>query len=653
MTYDQISPSQKDKTPEKPAKVEETGKVRQFHGPLGILTKALGAGLAILCFLYIAGIFFYLRIPILFTQFNAIFLAGVVTLLLLIYPAGKRAPRNKVPWYDILLILCSLAGHLYIAIYGLEIARMTKLDAAPFEMALGFLAIITLFEAVRRSLGKPMVIVCAIFLFYLKFSYLIPGPLGAYEYSWSSMIRDLYLSTGGIYGSLVTVFCTIIISFIVFGAFFINIGGGKFFTELALASTGWMTGGPSKAAIVGSGLFGTLSGSPSANVAVTGTFTIPLMKKTGYSAQYAGAIEAVASTGGQIMPPIMGSVAFVMADMIGVSYATVAAMAAIPAILYYSSLFTQSHLRAVKEGHGSISRETLPSLRAVMIEGWDLLIPFAALLLFLFVLRFPPQLAAVYSVVVLIATSMFRKQHRLNIKKFIDSFYNGTRSTAPIAAVIGAAGIIIGSLSISGLGPKISSGLISFSGGSLLILIILAAVASYVMGMGISLVATYIILSSLLAPSMITLGLPENAAHFFLVYMGTATFITPPYCIAVYIASAIAEGDPFPTAFQAMKLGIVCYLVPFIIVYNPALILVGAPGEIALASVTALIAVFALSVGIEGYLFTKTNSLQRLLFFGSGLTMIVPGLRTDIIGIGMLSIATGWQWLNSRRAKRG
>lgn len=623
---------------------------RQYQGLPAILVRLLGAGGGLFFILYVAGFFAYFGIFFYSNQYNAFFMAVVLTLTFLLVPAGKGAPKNRLPWYDLLLILGSLAGCIYIAVNALELTRFGKTTATPLEVGLGVMTVLILVEAVRRTFGWAMVIVVAVFLAYAKFGYLIPGPLNVYFFSWSMLTKDIYFSTESIFGSLTHISSTIIIAFITFGVFFVAAGGGDFFLKLALATTGHMRGGPAKGAIVGSALFGTLSGSPSANVVVTGSVTIPLMIKTGYKPYYAGAVEAIASTGGALAPPIMAGIAFVVAMMVGVTYAKIALISTLPAFLYFLSLYTQVHLQAVKQGLRGIPRDQLPSLKTTLKEGWELVLPFVVLITLLFIMNYPAEIAATFTIISLIVISMFRKQRRMNLKRIFDSLEGGLRNTLSIANIIALAGVILAVLSVTGLGPKLSAGLITIFGANMLLLVLAAGVACYILGMGISWIAAYILVSALIAPTLTNFGVPVLASHFFIMYLVLSGNFTPPYCTAAYVAAAIAKAHPFRIGFQAMRLGIVVFLVPFVIIYNPALILIGTPGEIVLAAVTAIIGIIALSAGIEGYFFSVTNWGQRILFLAGGLAMFVPGLMTDAIGIGILAVVVLWQWSSPRRA---
>jgi len=631
---------------------DQKGKFRHYNGLAAILIKALGAGSGLFFALYLAGIFAYFRIFLLSNQFNAIFMAVVLVLTFLLQPAGKKAPRDRLPWYDAVLVVISLVGCVYIIVNARDLAYFGRISATSFEIALGAVTVLALMEAVRRTFGWAMVIITAIFVLYAKFGYLMPGGLKLFYFNCSMLTSDIYLSSSGIFGTLTSIASGIIVAFVIFGTFFVAAGGGRFFLNLALAITGSMSGGPAKAAIIGSALFGTISGSPAANVVVTGSVTIPLMKSIGYKPHYAGAVEAVASTGGAITPPIMSGVAFVMAMLVGKPYSYIALISALPAFLYYVSLFTQVHLQAVKQNYRGLPLETLPSVKTTLKEGWELLVPFLVLIALLFVLRYPAEVAALHTIAALIIISMFRRQHRINLKRFVDSLEEGILDTLPIANIIALAGIILAVLTVTGLGPKLSAALVNTFGHSAVLLVIASGMACYILGMGISFIASYILVASLVAPALLKLGIPIIVSHFFIMYMVLSTNFTPPYCTAAYVAGGIAKAHPFRVGFQAMRLGIVCFLVPFVIVLNPALLLIGPWMEVVLAAITAILGVIGLSVGIEGYLFTKANWFQRVMFIIGGILLTIPGLATDLPGLALLGLGTLWQWKALRDTRR-
>ncbi len=641
-------------TPEQIADIasEEEGRsrYRQYQGPMAILTMVVAAGMALFSLLYVSGFLPSVGIYFQRIQYNAIFMSGIIILAFLLNPARKGDKRGRLPWYDSLLIMGGLTGSIYIIVNAREIEAMAPLLASPMETVLGFISIVVLLEAVRRLLGWPMIIISLIFILYSKISYLLPGILGAYEQTWPRIMAEAYLSPSGIFGGLTSLASGMIVAFIAFGVFFIKVGGGQIFLDLALALTGHIRGGPAKAAIIGSAMFGTLSGSPAANVAVTGTITIPLMKKTGFSSVFAGAVETVASTGGCIVPPVMGAVAFVMADMLRVNYATIAMAAILPAVLYFTALFVQTHLRAVKDGLKGIPRSELPSFWATVKGGWEFAIPLGTLIYLLFVLRYPPAVCASYAIVALIVVSLFRKRTRLSVNGFIECLAESFRSMLMVAPVIAAAGIILATLSQTGLGPKLATSLVTALGHNRELLVLASGLACYVSGMGVSIIVTYVLLAVLVAPALVEVGIPLMASHFFIFYMGLTMFITPPSAPTAFVASAISGASPYRTGFQSMRLGIVTFLVPFILIYNPALILLGTPAEIIQAAVTAVIGVFAISIGIEGYLFTPANWPQRIIALVAGLALMWPVLvwRANTIGIGLLALLILWQWLSKK-----
>jgi len=620
-------------------------KYRQYSGPMSVLVRMISGSLCLFILLYVSGVLPQAGFYVIQFRLNAIFLAGTLVLVFLLIPLRKGMLKHRLPWYDVLFILAILLGSIYVFVSARDLAFFTLLHASPLQMVLGIMMIVAVLEAMRRTIGWAIVIIVLCFLLHAKFSYLLPEfAFSIFEQSWDKLIATTYLSFSGIFGGLTSIGSNIIFAFIAFGIFFVKLGGGDIFHKLALSLTGRFSGGPAKAAIAGSALFGMLSGSPTANVAVTGSVTIPMMKRAGYSATFAGAVESIASTGGQLMPPIMGATAFIMAGMLGVSYATVALAAIIPAILYYIALFFQTHLRAVKDGLRGIPRSELPSLRTTLKEGWEFSIPLLLLVVLLFVLKYAPPLAATYSIGALIVISLFRKRNRISLNGYIQSLEEATKSMLIVVPILAGSGIIISLVGLTGLGAMFASSLVEISGGSMLILLVLAGISSYILGMGGAMMVAYILLAVLVAPALASVGLPLIVAHFFVFYMGLSMFFTPPVCPVVYVAAGLANAKPYSIGFQAMRLGIVTYLVPFVLAYNPCLILLGDPLEIVLASVTAIVGVLALSIGLERYLFHRTNWLQSMLSLGAGVSLVMPGLVTDLIGASLLAWVVLWQW---------
>ncbi len=628
---------------------EKRGRYRQYPGPLDTILKVAGGLATLFLVLYISGALGYLGMPVLvFLTYNAIFVAVITTLCFLYLPASKNAPRDRLPWYDALLIVAGLTGSIYVAVNGLNILYYGRLVASPLEMIMALLTIGTLVEATRRFFGWAIVIIVAVFILYAKFGHLIPGRFEIYPTGWSQLAADIYLSRGGIFGELTSIASGVILSFITFGIFFVAAGGGNFFIKVAMAFTGHMQGGPAKAAIVGSALFGTVSGSGAANVIVTGTTTIPLMKSVGYKGYYAGAIEAIASTGGAITPPVMAGLAFMMASFMQVPYVYVVTIAILPALLYFISLYMQVHLHAAKMGISGLARKDLPTIRDAIKSGGEWVIPIIVLMLLLFVFRFQAETSAIWSIGSVILVSMFRREHRITLNKFITNCLEAMRAVAPVGAIIALASVMLAVLTITGLGPKISADIITIFGGNLLFLLIASAVVCYILGMGISFNAAYILVIALVGPVLIKLGVPLVAAHFFVAYMVISTNFTPPYCPASFVAASIADAKPFRVGYQAMRLGIVTFLIPIVIAYNPALLLIGTPAEITIAAITAVVGIIAVSAALEGYFWSNLNWVQRIAFGAGGLGMFVPGVMSDLIGIGLIVPVMFWHWTASR-----
>jgi TRAP transporter 4TM/12TM fusion protein len=499
-------------------------------------------------------------------------------------------------------------------------------------------------------MGWSMIIIGMIFFAHAKFGYLLPGALHASEFSWGRVMTYLYLSNQGIFGMILEIAATLMIAFLTFGAFLNVCGAGQAFMKLSLALLGHVRGGPAKVSIIGSAMFGTVTGSPIAEIGVIGTFTIPLMKRIGYSPTFAGAIEAAAACGGVIDPPVMGAVAFVMADITGIGYGQICIAAIIPAVLYYLSIFFQLDLRAASSGLVGLPREQLPSIKEALAESWMLFLPIAALVTWMMVFMHEPTVAVYIALAVLILSGLPTKK-RLTFRQFIDGLEKASLGMIEITPLCAIAGIIIGSLTLTGLGIKFSGLLVALSGGSMLMLAILTSAAIYIMGMGISSVATYILMGVMVAPALTQMGVPLLVAHFFIFYMTVSMFITPPYAPAAYVAAAVARASPLRVGYQAMKLAVVAYLVPFIIIFQPALLWQGPLLGIAQAAGTAVIAVFSLSVAFEGYCFTKARPLERLLWLAGGLLLFYPDALTDIVGVVVVAGGFLVQLLKRKRSK--
>lgn len=567
-------------------------------------------------------------------QHRAISMGLFLLLAFLIWPA-RKGRAGRIPWYDFLLVLASIIPTGYYAIfYDTVLNHILMGTASTAEIIFAFLLVVAILEAGRRVVGWAMPIVVLFFIVHLLFSEHFPGILLARSLSLQAMANMIYLSSQGILGIPVGIASTIIISFILFSQLFIVSGAAQFLLNLAFAMVGTMRGGPAKVAVVASAFFAMLSGSASANVAGTGCITIPLMKKTGYPPYFAGAVEAVASNGGAITPPVMGAVAFIMADITGYSYVQICIAAAVPALLYFIAVFLQVDFRAARVGLKGLSRAELPSLKQTLKEGWYYIIPVIVLVVLLG-LRYVPELAAVYTMVVLWIITLFRKESRLGPRRLVEGFGTSAKMTLYAAIPCAMSGIILAALSATGIGLRFSSHIVDLAGGSMLALMVLASVASFVMGMGgLGTIAIYVILAVLIAPGMIEMGVNVMAAHLFIIFWGNTTFISPPVAVAAFIAAGIAQAPAMKTAWQACRLGIVAFLVPFMFVWSPSLVMAGSWLEILEAVPTAILGTALLACGVEGYL--PGGGIKwpsRVLLIIGGIGMMIPGWQTDVIGL--------------------
>lgn len=580
-----------------------------------------------------------------------VFLGICLLLVLLLVPATKEASKRGVPWYDAALALLSLAAVSYLIINWYKI-QFSYFASSPIEQVLGTILIIAIVEGTRRCYGWFLALLPVLFLIYMHFANFFPGLLQARGYSWSRIIGYVYLSPNdSATGQITGIVATVIVAFVFFSRALLVSGTGKFIIDLAFALAGHIRGGPAKVAVISSGLFGTVSGSSVANVAAVGSFTIPTMIKIGYKPHFAAAIEAAASTGGQIMPPVMGSAAFIMAEYLGVSYLTVCAAALVPAILYYFAIFLMVDMEAAKSGMSGLPREGLPSLRKTLKEGWQYVVPIFALLFLMLVLEYTPQRAAYYSVGLMIIVSMVRKETMLGPKKLIHMLEGGARGIMELGVAVGAVAIIMSVISVTGLGVRMSALLLELSMGILPLLAILTAITCLILGLALPTVACYILLAVTVAPALVRMGVEPMAAHLFIFYFGIISVITPPDALAAYTAAAIAHSPPMRTGFQAMLLGMVAFIVPFVFIYHPALVMVGDPGEIALTAVTALVGIAALSYGVGGYLLKPLAWLQRVLLIGSGLMMMFGSWLIHFTAIGIMGGVVAWLIIEARAAR--
>ncbi|MEQ8395258.1 TRAP transporter permease [Thalassobaculum sp.] len=567
-------------------------------------------------------------------SFRAIHVAFALVLAFLIFPA-RNGGSNTPDIGRLVLAGLSIVASGYI-LWGQEYINNRMIyvdDLRPEDWVLGSLLILLLLEATRRCVGLALPMTAIAFLAYAVFGAGSDLP---------QLMEQMYLGTEGIFGIPVSVSATYVMLFILFGAMVERTGTGKLFMDFAMALTGHTAGGPAKVACITSGLFGTVSGSAVANVMTTGAFSIPLMKKLGYRPAFAGAVEAVASTGGQIMPPIMGAAAFVMAEFLGVSYLTVAAYALIPAAMYFLAVFLAVHFEAKRTGMRGLPRSELPRLLTVLKEQGHLFLPLVVIVGAL-VAGYSAPLSALFGIASVLVAAGLRKstRHYLTPANIMDGLVSGARNTVSVALACGCAGIVIGVISLTGLGIEFTSLVLAASQNHLVLALVLTMMAGIVLGMGMPTTPAYIVQVALLVPALVKLGIIVEAAHMFTFYFAILSAITPPVALAVYAANGLSNAGLWETGLLALKLGATGYIVPFMFVFGPSLLMIGEPLWILTTATTAMIGVVCLASGLAGYLLASLALWQRLALITAAIVLIKPGLTTDAIGIGILVAVAG------------
>ena len=574
------------------------------------------------------------------------FVAWIVFLGYLVFPAKKGHQKvNYITWYDILLMVVGTGAFLYYAFNAKSIIQQGSIFES-YQIVIGIVGILALAEVCRRSVGLPILIVAGCFLVYALTAGLSnPSLWGKVNYT----IRYLFYSKEGILSTPINVCSKFIVVFIIFGAFLERTGIADFFINVANSLLGSLPGGPAKVAVVASALEGMVSGSSVANTVGSGSVTIPLMKRTGYDPEFAAAAEASASTGGQIMPPIMGAAAFLMADYVQIPYSQIALKAILPAVLYFAGIFVAVHLEAKKLGLRGLSREELPKLRPLLKKVY-LLLPLVLLVYLVSTSTRSIQYAAAIAIVAAIAVSMFDKDNRITPKRLLEALAAGGQGTITVAAACGIAGIIAGTITMTGLANMLINGIVVLAGDQVFIALFLTMVCCIVLGMGVPTTATYCIMAATCAPILIRMGVPTIAAHFFVFYFGIVADLTPPVALAAYAGAAIAQASPMKTAITATKLAVAAFIVPYVFALNPALLFVDTNvwGVISI-SITAFIGITAVSASLEGYLHTHMSWYQRLICCAGGLMLIFPGTVTDVGGILLVGAVFAMQYLFGKK----
>jgi TRAP transporter 4TM/12TM fusion protein len=593
------------------------------------LQPALKAAVDLLAFILVvvAGAFamnvhIYLGLSILSQQFYGLALAIALFRTLLVLPAGRQCRMDGAPWYDIVLALAGLVCGGYIVVLFPELAlRIAELT--PTKIAFAAVTIVLVIESCRRLFGWVLPVIAAAFMFYATFADHFPGLLQTHPISWQRMSVELLLSDQGMLGIILSIVATIVLVFILFGHMLFSMGGGTLFTDLAFAAFGRFRGGPAKVAVVGSGLFGSISNSAVANVVITGSVTIPLMKRIGYRPEVAGAVEATASTGGLVMPPVMSAVAFVMAEYLQVPYGQIVLAAALPAILYYGALLIQVDLEAGRTGMKGLPPEEIPRVWPVLKAGWAFLLPLPVLIYTLVWELWQPETAGMFAILVLIACGYWYVRDR-PLQWWYEIIAQAGEQATEIIVVGLLVGIILGASSMTGLSFTLTEPLLLLGEISAFVLLLATAVISLILGMGLPGIAIYFMQVTLIVPALVTFGIVPIAAHFFIFYFGVFSLITPPVCVAAIAAAGIAKCSPMKTGWEATKLGAVAFIVPFIFVYSPSLLAQGPLWLVAVNFVTALMGVLALSVALRGFFMTGVGIVQRTVLFACAIGLFMP-----------------------------
>lgn len=584
---------------------------------------------------------------------NSIFLCSMLPIVFMMYGA-TRSSGDTPSVIDIIFIVGSLAGGMYIwANSDYFLTRWpTSSPLSALDIIIGGLLIVMSFEACRRTLGAGLTVVVSVLLLYTFLGHLLPGAFSHSYISWQDFIDHLAFTINGIMGSPTQVVATYVFIFVSFGIFLDASGGGDFFFRLAHAAAGKQIGGPAKVTTIACGLYGMISGSPVSDTVTVGSFAIPSMKRVGYDSTFAGAVTAVAATGGAMVPPVMGTAAFLMAQMTGIPYLEICVAAIIPAFFYYFGIIMQIHFHTLRTNPRYIALEALPTLKETLLKRGQYIFPLA-LLVFMMMRGYTPVYAGIFSIAATILVSWTRPDTRMGPRKIWETAVRSCFSVAPLLAVCAAAGIVVGCIMVTGLASKFTVLINALSGGYIPLALIIGAVILIILGMGMPLPAVYVLGAVLVAPILMQLGFTLKLAHLFVVYYACMSAITPPVAVAAYAASGIAEADPMAIGWRACRLGVVAYLIPFFFMFEPSLILEGEVTDIIWSLFTATIGVYTISAGIEGWLRKKIEMWERAVTFVGAILLMYPGLFTDAVGAALIIIGLFRQFKDIRKAPPG
>lgn len=627
------------------AKYDKESAVRQHVGPMKWITFCL----LVLFSIYQLSYSLFLTIP---PQIHRpLHLAFGLGLIYLLY-AGRRKnnAQKKVGIVNIILSLLSIGVSLYWVIDYDNLVLRTG-NYTTMDMIVGGLAILLVLEAARRVVGLPITIIASVFLLYTYLGPYMPGFLEHRGSGVQRIIGHSYFTLEGILGTPLAVSSTFIFLFVLFGAFLEKTGVGEYFNDLSLVIAGRRIGGPAKVAVFSSALQGTISGSSVANVVTSGAFTIPMMKRLGYRPEFAAAVEASSSTGGQIMPPVMGAAAFLMAEFIGVPYMEIVKAAALPAILYFVGIWIMTHFEAKRLGLRGLSKEELPDKKEVLKKAY-LLLPIVIIITAL-MMNISAERSAIIGIVSCVVVGAFRKETRMSITDILEAFASGAKVALGVVAATACAGIIVGTVTLTGIGLKLANGLIDLAGGNLFLTLFFTMIASLILGMGTPTTANYIITSTIAAPALVKLGIPEVAAHMFTFYFGIVADITPPVALAAFAASGIAKSKPMRTGVESTRLAIAAFMAPYIFVVSPALLLIDTTflGSV-WVMITSILGMIGVGAGLIGFWMSRMNPLERILAIAGGVLAVIPGIETDIAGIALIALSFAFSYYKSRKLKQ-
>lgn len=613
-------------------KYDRESNVRIWEGIPLLIIRWLSVGFSIYC-IYVT--LFSTALP---EVRLTTFLGMILILGYLNYPIKKGVTRvNYMPWYDVVIMVAGSAPFFYFALHAQQIIKLaTRVTRDPMMVVIAIIAVVALMELCRRCVGIP--ILCVV------------GALLVYTFStvrFGKVIYDLFYTTSGVMNTPINVCAKYIVVFIIFGAFLERTGISGFFIDLANSLCGSSAGGPAKVAVISSALCGMVSGSSVGNTVTTGSVTIPMMKRCGYKPEFAGAVEAASSTGGQIMPPIMGAAAFLMAEYMGVPYATVAVKAILPAVLYFAGVYIAVHLEAQKLGLKGIPKEELPKMR-ILIKKIYLLAPLIVLVALVSTNTYTMQFSASVAIFIAIGVGLINKDNRINLTKIVDALEAGGKGTITVAVACAMAGLVAGCITSTGLASKLITAIVAVSQGKPIIALFLTMICCIVLGMGVPTTANYCIMAATCAPILIApeIGINLVCAHFFVFYFGIVADITPPVALAAYAGSAIAKAPPMKTAINATRLAIAAFIVPYILAFNPAMVFINTNAfQVVQICITSLLGIFGIAAALNGFLFGKLNLLFKILLIAGGLCMMDPGMMTDIVGLILVIGPTAWQYM--------